>query len=280
MEYKQTDRGIEIEINSKLSLYDTFNCGQCFRFRKKEDSSFYGVAFNKELNLFREGQTLVLKNVSEEDYINIWKSYFDIDLDYNKVKDEIAVINPILKEACNYAPGIRVLRQEPWETLCSFIISQNNNIKRIEGIIERLCSKFGDRISEGVYSFPKPETLACLEPEDLKELRCGFRDKYIIDAARKVDSGEVNLKRVNELQIDDAREELMKIKGVGPKVADCALLYGFHKLEAFPQDVWIKKAMKVLFKDMSYKEFGKYAGIAQIYIFHYSRMNPQLFSEI
>ena len=189
-------------------------------------------------------------------------------------------MHPILAEAAQFAPGIRILNQDPWEALCSFIISQNNNIPRIKGIVERLCQTFGDEIDDGWYTFPTAEKLASLEPEDLQPIRAGFRARYIVDGARKVSSGEINPEKIRVTEINSARSELMKITGVGIKVADCTLLFGLHRVEAFPLDVWMKRAMKTLFPEMSPKDFGEYAGIAQQYIFHYSRMHPEIFSEI
>lgn len=163
------------------------------------------------------------------------------------------------------------MRQEPWEALCSFIISQNNNIKRIKGIVERLCQSFGEPIADGVYNFPSYEVLARLSETDLAPLRCGFRARYIIDASRKVSSGEVNLERLKTCPIDEARQELIKITGVGAKVAECALLYGCGRIEGFPMDVWMKRAMTALFPDGLPECALPYAGIAQQYIFHYVR---------
>ena len=178
---------------------------------------------------------------------------------------------PILKDAAKNAPGIRILAQEPWEALCSFIISQNNNIPRIKGIISRLCETFGKKSGES-YTFPSAETLAVLEPDDLQNLRAGFRAGYIIDGARKVASGEIDLEALRNMPIETAREKLMTIRGVGPKVAECTLLYGLHRLEAFPIDTWIKKAMSTLYEGLKPEDFGEYAGIAQQYIFVQMRM--------
>ena len=160
--------------------------------------------------------------------------------------------------------------QPPWETLCSFIISQNNNIKRIKGIIGRLCETYGEKI-EGGYTFPAAQTLAKLEVEDLAPLRSGFRAKYIIDAARRVASGEVDLFALQNMPYEDAKNELLKIKGVGPKVADCALLFSHRHIEALPKDVWIKRALQVLFGGELPEVAVPYAGIVQQYIFFYAR---------
>ena len=259
-----------------LDLEQTLDCGQSFRWEKQDDGSFSGVAFGKYVNISLDGTDMVIKNAAPEDE-KIWREYFDLELDYGKIRGDISKLHPVLEDAARYAPGIRILRQEPYEALCTFIISQNNNIKRIKGIVARLCESFGDEIDEGVYTFPTAERLAELTPDDLAPLRAGFRNRYIIDSAKKVASGEVDLELCKTADYEAARAELMKITGVGVKVADCTLLFGMHRVEAFPVDVWMKRAMEKLFPGMSANDFGEYAGIAQQYIFHYSRMHPELF---
>ena len=259
-----------------LDLEQTLDCGQSFRWEKQNDGSFSGVAFGKYVNISLDGTDMIIKNAAPEDE-KIWREYFDLELDYGKIRGDISKLHPVLEEAARYAPGIRILRQEPYEALCTFIISQNNNIKRIKGIVARLCESFGDEIDEGVYTFPNAERLEELTPDDLAPLRAGFRNRYIIDSAKKVASGEVDLELCKTADYDTARAELMKITGVGVKVADCTLLFGMHRVEAFPVDVWMKRAMEKLFPGMSANDFGEYAGIAQQYLFHYSRMHPELF---
>ena len=259
-----------------LDLEQTLDCGQSFRWEKQNDGSFSGVAFGKYVNISLDGTDMIIKNAAPDDE-KIWREYFDLELDYGKIRGDISKLHPVLEEAARYAPGIRILRQEPYEALCTFIISQNNNIKRIKGIVARLCESFGDEIDEGVYTFPNAERLEELTPDDLAPLRAGFRNRYIIDSAKKVASGEVDLELCKTADYEAARAELMKITGVGVKVADCTLLFGMHRVEAFPVDVWMKRAMEKLFPGMSANDFGEYAGIAQQYIFHYSRMHPELF---
>lgn len=275
MEIITKDNGVRVKGVKDLDLAQTLDCGQSFRW-VENDGKFSGVAYGKKLNIYYDGDDLCLDNTTAEDFENIWKDYLDLELDYGKIRDEISGLHPVLKEACAYAPGIRILRQEPWEALCTFIISQNNNIKRIKGIVERLCESFGEK-TDDYYTFPSAERLAELSPDDLAPIRAGFRNKYIIDAAKKVSGGEVELEKCRTLEYEKARSELMKIKGVGVKVADCTLLFGLHRVEAFPVDVWMKRAMEKLFPGMTEKDFGDYAGIAQQYIFHYSRMHPELF---
>ncbi len=279
MECIKTENGIKVTGVTDLDLQQTLDCGQSFRWEKIGDNCFSGIACGKAVTMSMQGTELYIENSTIEDYESIWKGYLDLDLDYGKIREDIGKIHPVLKEATAYAPGIRILRQEPWEALCTFIISQNNNIKRIKGIVQRLCEEFGDEIEKDKFSFPTAERLKDLQPEDLAPLRAGFRNKYIIDAGRKVAQRQVCLEKCYTLPYDEARAELMKIKGVGVKVADCTLLFGFHRVEAFPIDVWMKRAMEKLFPNMTGDDFGEYAGIAQQYIFHYSRMHPELFAE-
>lgn len=277
MEIKQSGNNIEICDVEEFDLEKTFECGQCFRWEKNCEKKYTGIVYNKVLTVHSEKDKVILENTSIDDFEKIWRTYFDLDTDYVKIKEDISRIDPVLKEATNFSTGIRILRQEPWETLCSFIISQNNNIPRISGIINRLCEAYGDKIDDNNYSFPTPTVIAKLKEEDLKILRAGFRTGYILDAAHKISSGEVNMQYIERMSLDDAIKELIKIYGVGKKISECTLLYGFHRLDAFPVDVWMKRALKELFCNADRKYFGPYAGIAQQYIFHYSRMNKDLF---
>ncbi|MBO5020350.1 MAG: DNA glycosylase [Clostridia bacterium] len=253
-----------------FDLPQTLDCGQAFRWQEKENGIWHGVAFNKYLELEKLGDgTVVLYNTSEQEFNDIWCKYFDFERDYEKIINTISS-NDTLKKAASYGEGIRILNQEPFETLCSFIISQNNNIKRIKGIISRLCENFGEDMG-GYFTFPTAEKIATLTLDDLSVLRSGFRAKYILDAAVKVATGEINLNRLKSISIDDARNELMKIKGVGPKVADCVLLFSLEHITAFPKDVWIKRALEVLFDGELPEEAKAYAGIVQQYIFFYAR---------
>ena len=272
---KMTDPLIFTNVTD-LDLAQTLDCGQSFRWTENADGSFSGVAFGKSVRVALSGTDLIIENSSENDR-RLWQDYFDLGLDYGKIRGDISKIHPVLSEAAKYAPGIRILRQEPYEALCTFIISQNNNIKRIKGIVQRLCESFGDALPDGQFAFPNARKMAQLSVDDLAPLRAGFRARYLCDAAKKVAGGEVNLDFCRTAGYDDARAELMKITGVGIKVADCTLLFGMHRVEAFPIDVWMKRAMEKLFPEMKADDFGEYAGIAQQYIFHYSRMHPELF---
>ena len=266
--------GVSVSGVSCLDLQQTLFCGQCFRWRETPGGVFEGVAGNRVGRVSLSEGILRFHGADAAEFESFWRPYFDLDTDYAAIMALLSS-HPALAAASQYASGVRVLRQDRWEALLSFIISQNNNIKRIGGIIARLCETFGDAIGEtGEFSFPTPERLAPLAAEDLAPIRCGFRARYLIDAAQKVASGEVSLERAARLPLAGARAELMKITGVGVKVADCALLYGFHRLECFPVDVWIARAVRAFLPDGLPGRMLPYAGIAQQYLFHYVRCCP------
>lgn len=256
-----------------FSLPQTLDCGQAFRWEKTEDNKWHGVVKDTPLTVYETADGIVFENTDEEKFNTIWKDYFDFDTDYEKIRESFSS-DLYLSRAMDFCGGISLLKQEPWEALCSFIISQNNNIPRIKGIISRLCEAFGDNLGNGDFSFPDPQRLAQMEPEELAPIRAGFRAKYIVDAARKVASGEVPLYELEKLPLEEGLNSLMKITGVGPKVASCALLYGCGKKDAFPIDVWVKKILKELYPDGFPFEDSPYKGVVQQYLFHYRRFSP------
>jgi N-glycosylase/DNA lyase len=203
-----------------------------------------------------------------------------MDGDYAKRKNKLQCDEIIVKAITN-GHGIRLLKQQPWETLVSFIISTNNNIPRIKKIIELLCENFGDKLIHSnkiYYSFPTAETLAELNVTDLAVIRCGYRDKFIIDAAKKVASGEINLQKISNMSLEQGRSELKKVTGVGDKVAECVLLFAYQKYDAFPKDVWVKRVFDRLYSvdeedidSFVRDKFGDLCGLAQQYLFYYGR---------
>ena len=250
-----------------LDLDETLDCGQAFRWRKTNSQymcTYTGSFLNDKLTVSQINKGMfIFHNTTENDFLTKWRIYFDLDTDYSELKRQFSE-DETLSKACKYAGGIRLLRQNSWECLISFIISQNNNIPRIKGIIDRLCDKY-----EG--DFPTSEQLAKETPESLECLRSGFRAKYICDGATKVNSGLINLESISSLPIDEARSALKLISGVGPKVAECVLLFGMHKVEAFPIDVWIKRVLNEYYPN-GFPDFAlDNAGIAQQYLFHYIR---------
>ena len=259
-----------------FNLQETFECGQCFRWLPGDDGSYTGVVGQNVITLRTDGDDLLVAGLDQAEAEQRLIPYLALDEDYAAIQEQFRR-NAQLAQAVDYARGIRVLRQDRWEALCSFIISQNNNIKRIRGIVETLCDTWGEPLPGGRSSFPGPEVLASLTEEDLQPLRSGFRAKYILDAARKTASGEVDLDHVASLPTEEAAAELCRIRGVGIKVAHCALLYGFHRIECLPVDVWMKRVMSTMYPQGLPEELLPYAGIAQQYLFHYSRSHPELF---
>ena len=267
-------RGIDLPDTSK-----TFDCGQCFRFERVEnsrhESEWGGVAFGRYVSFANEGDRLYVYNSTEKEFEKIWRPYLDLDTDYLTIDRDILSRSDTeaLKNAVSFGHGIRILRQEPWETVCSFIISQNNNIPRIKKIIRALSERAGERIpGTDEFSFPTADAVEALGEKELFELRTGFRAKYIYDAAKKVKEGDVDLLSIPRLTTAEGAEILCDIKGIGPKVAACSLLFGFGKYDAFPVDVWIKKVIEKYFEGgFDPARLGPYAGVAQQYLFYYER---------
>lgn len=248
-----------------FDLDETLDCGQAFRWTKTAGGEYTGAFFNMPLRircLDRSDGVFELENTTERDLLEVWSEYFDLDTDYGELKRRYSE-DETLSKACAFAGGIRILKQDAWEALSSFIISQNNNIPRIKGIIGRLCEHYG--------GYPTVEQLTAETPESLGFLRAGFRAKYLTDAVEKLLSGEVDIEAAKKMPIDDARAELMKIKGVGPKVADCAMLFGMYRIDAFPKDVWVKRVMAQYYPDGLPDCVKGTEGIAQQYLFHYIR---------
>lgn len=267
---KENDGNVQIFGVEHFGLEETFDCGQAFRWEPFDDTSWVGIALGRKLRVGQNNGVITLYDCALDEYEAKWRSYFDIDRDYGAIIDIISE-NETLKNAANQNSGIRILKQDKWEALCSFIISQNNNIPRIKGIVERLCEHFGDPLPNGGYTFPSAEKIAVLEPDDLAPIRSGFRARYIIDGARKYLNGGIDLELISSADTDTARAELMKITGVGVKVADCTLLFGFQRIDALPKDVWIKRALEEYFDGHFPECAAQYAGIAQQYLFNYIR---------
>ena len=246
---------------NELSLKDTLPSGQCFRFSEENGVWTVRAGVGENLRVLRVTQD-DLSPIMDDPF---WFGFFDMGTDYGELREQFSEISPVMKQACDYAPGIRILNQDPWEALCSFVVSQNNNIKRIMGIISRMCGFYG------AGGFPTVESLVDAREDDLRKLGLGFRAPYIVNTARAVHDGEIRLDALKTLPIDQARAMLMKVKGIGPKVADCALLFGCHRLDCFPMDVWMKRVMATFFPGQDKDIFGPCAGVAQQYLFHYAR---------
>lgn len=255
-----------------LNLPLTLDCGECFRWEEQEDGSWSGVAYGKFLNISNtaEGKFL-LKNTSEKEFNEIWYTYFDFGRDYASICEKLKE-DALLSETIDRYYGIRILNQDPWEALVSFVISQQNNIKRIKGIIKRLCEAYGSKITDGWYSFPDAKTLSECSTEDFEAIGAGYRGKYLKRLADDVAGGKINLEEIKAMPLEDAKKALLNIYGIGIKVADCALLFGFQFVECFPVDVWMKRVLEYYPNGLP-ECFKGYEGIAQQYLFHWARNN-------
>ncbi len=268
-----------------FNLAHIFECGQCFRWNLQDDGSYLGVAKGHALKIRQDCDTVTFFNTSEQEFNNIWYDYFDFSRDYSKIKDTLSK-DEVLKTAIPFGCGIRILKQELFETVISFIISASNNIPRIKKIVELLCKNFGEKTEydgKTFYIFPTCEKLALLSLEDLSVIRAGFRDKYILAAAKKFASGEISADNFSVLSSSDSKKLLMSMYGIGSKVADCILLFGLSRTDSFPVDVWVKRIMETLYLKTETKNseiekfatdrFGEFSGLAQQYLFFYAREN-------
>ena len=269
-----------------FNLDHIFDCGQCFRWEKQTDGSYIGPAMNRIVQMSFDEERLTIDNCSEEDFNIIWKNYLDMDTDYSRIKQELCADDNTIKAASEYGYGIRILRQDFWETVVSFIISQNNNIPRIKGCIENLSANFGEKIGEykgrEYFAIPTPEVMASLTAEDLSSVKLGYRASYLIKMAKQmIEQGGPETVKERLLKADNPLDELQKFCGIGPKVASCIALFGLSRTDAFPIDVWMRRVMTRLYgideKDVKGMQqyaqchFGRYGGIAQQYLFYYIR---------
>lgn len=271
MQTKVLNNSIIVSGVECLDLDLTLDCGQAFRWEKQEDGSYSGVAGGYFLNIRKENDDLIFSDTSLDIFNSFWKNYFDLEKDYKKICETLKQ-DSLLSSTIDEYYGIRILNQEPWEALCSFVISQQNNIKRIKLIINRLCKAYGEDLGNGYYTFPSALTLSKLSTEDFEKIGAGYRAKYLEKLSKDVASGKIDLQKIKSLPLEEARKELLNIYGVGVKVANCALLFGFGFYSAFPLDVWMKRVMGYYPNGLPECFFG-IEGIAQQYLFHWARNN-------
>ena len=257
---------------AELSPYKTFECGQCFRWNSDGSGAYTGAASGRAARVFTEGGAAKIECGPGD--IGFWREYLDMGTDYAAVRESV-MRGEYLTECAAIGEGIRILRQDRWEALCSFIISQCNNIPRIKSIVEKLCALFGEPFETPwgeKFTFPSAERVALLEEPELAPLHAGYRAPYIINAARAVASGDIDLAAAAAMDGESARKYLKTLNGVGDKVANCAVLFGLHRLDAFPVDVWIKRALREhMPPGFDPKSLGEYAGLAQQYMFFAER---------
>ncbi len=274
-----------------FKLEDIFECGQCFRWDKQEDGSYIGVIKNGVLKVSKQGKSVAFEGVLEGDINSIVYDYFDLETNYNDFKDRLSKIDDNMKRSIEFGNGIRILNQDLWEMVISFIISANNNIPRIKGIINRISEKVGQKVTwngKDYFLFPSPEELSKLSVADLRALGTGFRDKRIYNTTQMIINKEFNLDSLIKIKsTEEIRNELLKLDGVGEKVADCILLFALHRFDTFPVDVWVRRVMNVLYihnedeakvnkkqiREVAYSLFGEIEGIAQQYLFYWAREN-------
>ncbi len=302
------DKNVIIEDAKDFDIEDILECGQCFHFTRLDDKDYELMAYGRYLHIRqleektdkknkgkvkkdtgsfdeKNSSRIVLYNTSMEDYNEIWSRYFDMEVDYSDIKNKVLTSDERLKEAVMAKAGIRILKQDFFETLISFIISQNKQIPHIKQIVHTISERYGDKIllsdERAVYTFPSVDRLYDVSEDELRECKVGFRAPYIRDAVCKVYSGEISEEKLRVMSFKDAREALMTIKGVGEKVANCVLLYGLSFTNAFPVDVWMKRIMEYMYfgedtkkeiiESFAYEKYGEYAGYAQQYLFYYGR---------
>ena len=273
-----------------FELKDIFDCGQCFRWDLEEDGSYTGVFGKNILNVKKDGKNINFKGICDGNIEDIIYDYFDLNRDYGRIKETLSEIDENMKKSVLYGKGIRILNQDLWETIISFIISANNNIPRIKGIIERLSKKYGSEISfneKEYYTFPTPEQLKDVTVEDYRKLGLGFRDIRLYETTQMILNKDIDLEKLkNNPNTIEVREELLKLSGVGPKVADCILLFStLKRFEVFPIDVWVRRVMNDLYikqedetkvskkqiEKIAEEKFGNLAGLAQQYLFYWRR---------
>ena len=284
------EQKIILPDNESFGLKDIFDCGQCFRWNRNKDNSYTGIFRNTVLNVKKEDGKIIFTGISDENLFDAITSYFDLERDYNQIKEVLSKVDEAMRNSIEYGKGIRILNQDLWETIISFIISANNNIPRIKGIIERLAKAYGDPLiwkSNIYYTFPTPEQLKDVSVEEFRKLGLGFRDIRLYETTHMILEGKVNLEALKqEKDTEKIKNELLTLSGVGTKVADYILLYSeLKRIDVFPIDVWVRRVMNELYikeedenkvskekiMELAHRKFGSVAGIAQQYLYYWKR---------
>lgn len=279
----------KIENQESFEPKHIFECGQCFRWNLEDDGSYTGVFNENVLNVKKEKDEVQFKGAVNGNIKEIVDEYFDLKRDYSKIKKELSEIDENLNLSIKYGNGIRILNQDLWETIISFIISANNNIPRIKGIIEKMSKKYGKEIyynGTKYYTFPRPEDLENVAVEDFRNLGVGFRDIRLYKTTQMILENKIDLKSLYKEPTTNVKEKLLTLSGVGEKVADCILLFStLKRFDVFPIDVWVRRVMNELYiknedetkvnkreiQKLAYEKFGKLEGLAQQYLFYWKR---------
>ncbi|AKN32741.1 8-oxoguanine DNA glycosylase [Clostridium carboxidivorans P7] len=295
------ENGVIVKDVKNFEITHIFDCGQCFRWHRQKNGNYIGVAYGKVIEIEKKENDVIIYNTCKEDFDKIWMDYFDLDRDYSEIKNLLGK-DPILSTSVNFGYGIRLLKQEPFEIIVSFITSANNRIPMIKRAIENISSKWGEKLeykNNTYYTFPTIDKLSSVSLEELESCGVGFRAKYIKDTVSNIyTKGNIenkeydeqyDIKWIKSQEAEKCHKELQKFMGIGPKVADCIMLFSMEKYSAFPVDVWVKRAMQhfYLAPDVSLKKirefginkFANLAGFAQQYLFYYARENEIKFEE-
>lgn len=281
-----------LENCKSFELAHVFDCGQCFRWNIEEEGSYTGIFGNNVLNVQKDNDKIIFKGICETNIEEVVTKYFDLERDYEEIKEVLSTIDDSMRISIEYGKGIRLLNQDLWEMIISFIISANNNIPRIKKIIDNISKNYGKEIiynNKPFYTFPTPYELKDATVEDYRKLGLGFRDIRIFETVHMVLEKKVNLEELKkEKDTNIIREKLLTLSGVGPKVADCILLFSdLKKIESFPIDVWVRRVINELYihnedenkvskkeiENIAKEKFGILAGIAQQYLFYWKREN-------
>lgn len=279
--------GVIIKNIDSFEPKHIFECGQCFRWNKQADGNYIGIAKGKVLELSKKDQNLIIYNIDEREFHEHWFDYFDLERDYSKIKIKLSSEDEILKQAIPFGSGIRILNQDTFEIIISFIISANNRIPMIKRCIENISKNFGDAIEykgKTYYDFPSVNKLSDVSEEQFMSMGAGFRARYIKDTVSKIYNRQFDIDEVAKLNDDECHKKLQELSGVGAKVSDCIMLFSMKKYSAFPVDVWVKRAMNVFYdapenmslnkiRSFAQNKFGDNSGIAQQYLFYYAREN-------
>lgn len=288
MDFKQaTEENGKVVLTEvkNFELSHIFDCGQCFRWNQQPNGNYIGVAFGRVIEVEKLGDTVTIYNTNLKDFNGIWLNYFDLERDYSAIKEEFEQ-DELLKKAVEFGYGIRLLQQEPFEMLISFIISANNRIPMIKRAIENISKTYGKKLEYNgntYYAFPTLREFRDATLEDVELLGVGFRAKYIVKALEDLSNGTYDLNAIRLSDDDTCHEGLKNFNGVGPKVADCIMLFSMGKYSAFPVDVWVKRAMQYFYvapdvslpkiRQFARDKFGSLSGFAQQYLFYYAREN-------
>ena len=275
------DESIRLKLKDEFNLSHTFECGQAFRWKKQVDSSYSGVVEGMLVNITLQNNELIVRGQGVAKQKEFWIEYLDLERDYKALIQGFEKLDCHMKSAIEFSKGLHLLKQPFFEVLISFVISQNNNVPRISGLIEKISRECGTKIGDEIYAFPTPEQLNQLKEADFAQLGAGYRAAYLEKITRISLDGKINPGELEAAGFHHARNVLIDLPGIGPKVADCVLLFSGIHYEAFPSDVWVKRIMQECYGVSDSKGiyhfaedyFGKYAGIAQQYLFHYVRKN-------